>query len=224
MMNQMIAVVGDVHGRLEPLLRVANWATTAWTGSVVFVGDYVNKGPDSKSVIEILLDLRQQLGDRLTLLLGNHEVVLLDFLAGGEVGPLLRHGGLQTMRSYLGDRPQVHPFEQFRRDFPRAHRQFLEQLELAYETDDLLITHAGYNPAVPLSRKREDIILGRFPSIFTDLAPAPKELVVCGHYVQRGQQPFESDRLICLDTGCGSIPGAPLTVLLLPDRQFGYYF
>ena len=219
-MSDNVAVVGDVHGSSHSLALAAKWLLADWDGRVVFVGDYVNRGPDSRGVLEILVQLQTALGDRLTLLMGNHEVVLLEFLQGGQFNHFLAHGGLQTIHSYLSDTPEPDPFEEFRSAFPDSHLELLRALLPAYETPDLLITHCGFNPADPESRNLDDVVLGSFPSLFASGTNMPKQLVVCGHYVQRSRQPYCSERLICLDTGCGSVPGAPLTVLLLPSREF----
>lgn len=218
-MSRQVAIVGDVHGAVGALETAIDWLTTNWHGDVVFVGDYINRGPDSRAVIEVLCQLRARLGRRLTLLMGNHEAALIDFLRTGELQHFLNHGGLQTVSSYLSGEPEPDPFGQFRREFPTRHLELLESLDVAYETPELLVTHCGFNPDRPASRDLQDVVLGSFPALFAPEVECPKPLVVFGHYVQRGRKAFLSQELVCLDSGCGSVPGAPLSVLLLPSRQ-----
>jgi serine/threonine protein phosphatase 1 len=189
---------------------------------VIFVGDYVNRGPDSYLVLEELAELHLVLGDRLSLLLGNHESALLEFLDGGSKSRFLQHGGLQTVNSYMrrtNADTGAHPLDTFRSTFPVRHRQLLEAMALAYETDEILVTHAGFNPNKPRSRSLDDVVLGRHAELFMSRIELPRPLVVCGHYVQRSMTPFTAGDFICLDSGCGTIDGAPLSILTLPNRE-----
>lgn len=214
-----IAILGDVHGAASALESAAAWLLEHWSGHVVFVGDYVNRGPSSEAVLDILVELQEQFGERLTLLQGNHDAVLLEFLDGGSRERFLAHGGLQTIRSYLGSQVESDPFAQFRRQFPPQHLQLLRRLELCFETAEILVTHAGFNPENPESRAAEDVVFGRFHDLFAVGLETPSPLVVCGHYVQRTKEPYLTENFVCLDTGCGSLTDAPLSMLLLPTRQ-----
>lgn len=218
-----VAVVGDVHGCSSALMAASSWFSESWDGHVVFVGDYVNRGPDARAVLEQLSILQNELGDRLTLLRGNHDAVLLEFLESGDRSRFLSYGGLQTMRSYLHDTLEDDPFSQFRRTFPARDLTLLRGLSNYFETEEVLITHAGFNPSRPGSRSPEDVVFGSYSQLFSGELRTPRPLVVCGHYVQRGLRPYSSDNLICLDTGCGSVPGAPLSVVLLPSREFKFF-
>jgi serine/threonine protein phosphatase 1 len=216
-----LTIIGDVHGdaaRLEVALKTIN----NQGGSVVLVGDYINRGPDSKGVLELLVTASNSLGDRLILIRGNHEAALLNYLDTGDPLLFLRHGGLTAIRSYYST-PPVNVLDVFRREFPSRHRELLQSTVTCFERPGLLVSHCGYNPKSPNSRSVSDMTLGFFPEIFSAYATPTCELVVCGHYVQRSREPFVSDHLICLDTGCGTDPDAPLTALVLPERQFLTY-
>jgi serine/threonine protein phosphatase 1 len=216
-----LTIIGDVHGdavKLGSALKVADSRGSA----VVLVGDYINRGPDSKGVLELLVAASSTLGDRLTLLRGNHEAALLSYLDTGDPVPFLKHGGLTAIRSYY-PLPPMNVLDIFRQDFPPSHRELLQSTVLYLEGPDLLVSHCGYNPGSPHSRALSDMVLGFFPSIFSSNVRPPRDLVVCGHYVQRSRQPFVSDHLICLDTGCGTDSDAPLTALVLPDRELLTY-
>lgn len=218
MASEPIAVVGDVHGDALALEKALVFLAR-FEGRVVFLGDYVNKGSNSKEVLDMLIAFQRETNGRTTFLLGNHEVALLSYLDGGDLDNLLAHAGLPTVRSYVGESPQLDPFAQFIEEFPTKHVNFLQSLETCFEQDGLLVAHAGFNPDKPLSRSVEDLVLGRCGRLFAPALQTPKPLVVCGHYVQRSGLPYLSRNLICLDTGCGSIAGAPLSVLLLPQRE-----
>lgn len=216
------AVVGDVHGSASQLRGAISWLRDNWDGMVVFVGDYVNRGPDSYLVMEELVALSENWGDRLVLLMGNHDLSLLRFVAEGARSAFLAHGGLRTVRSYLNELSLAigeHPLDAFVEHFPKSHRELLEGMKIALETPDLLVTHAGFNPEHPDSRSVENVVLGRYPELFVDSIRTPRPLVVCGHYAQRTGRPYVSEHLICIDSGCGSVRGAPLSVLTLPDRR-----
>ncbi|WP_199440509.1 metallophosphoesterase family protein [Umezawaea beigongshangensis] len=215
--REEILVVGDVHGVLTPLRKVLAYAF-ATKITTVFLGDYVNRGPNSRAVIETLIHAKKTLGNHLILLRGNHEVALLDFLATGDMGQLIKMGGLSTVKSYLGDATD-RPFKRFKDEFPIDHKRMLESTEIYFETPNYLISHTGLNPNNPKDRSLESMVLGSFRTLFSPHANFSKKLVVAGHYVQRDGEPFMSDRFICLDTGCGSRPGAPLTAMLLPSRR-----
>ena len=133
---------------------------------------------------------------------------------------MINHGGLATIKSY-GPYNSSNPFAEFRKSFPAAHRQFLEELEDYYETSELFVSHAGLNPDLPSSRDRQDVVLGSHPALFSGIKPVGfPDMVVSGHYAQTGGRPFVSRHFICVDTGCGVTPAAPLTCLLMPGLTF----
>jgi serine/threonine protein phosphatase 1 len=211
-----LAVIGDVHGecrRLRSMLATLE----SFDGTVIFVGDYVDSGADSAEVLEILSGLSDSQPGKFHFLCGNHDLALLRYVEDGDFARFCAMGGLSTLASYLsvvsGD---VHAA--FVSALPARHVAFLRGLGASWETDELLVSHAGYDPARPAARDLETMAHGKGWPIFGKVRP-PKGLVVCGHYVQSGG-PYESEHLVCVDTGCGIIPGAPLTAVILPERRF----
>jgi len=218
--EEPLAIVGDVHGCPAPL-QLALADLEELDRRVIFVGDYVNRGPDSRSVLALLAAAMKRMGDRLVLLRGNHDVAILDFLLAGRQDAFLRHRGVTTVHSYL-PRPSADVLEDFRRTFPADHLAVLQSTVLCAEGAGVLVAHAGYNPQRPTSRTEADLTTGSWAELIHCEDP-PQPLTVVGHYVQAAGLPFVTGPLIGIDTGCGSILGAPLTAILLPERTFRAY-
>jgi len=184
---------------------------------LVFLGDYVDRGPNSPEVVEILMEVANRKTNPV-FLFGNHEVALLAFLSGKL--SFLEYawmGGLSTIRSYIGKASEDVRSE-LAAAMPRSHREFLSNCKPFFETDQLVASHAGINPAYPESREFGEIVLGRYPSLFRGNFRLNK-LVICGHYLQTTLRPFAENGVTCLNTGCGTIEG-PLTALLYPEMTF----
>jgi serine/threonine protein phosphatase 1 len=169
------------------------------TDEVVFVGDYVDRGPDSKGVIDYLLSLK----GRYTFLMGNHERMFLDYLHGKERPLFLYNGGAATMESY-GALSNI----------PAAHIDFLNSLHLYYETDEYLFVHAGIRPGIPLQQQDPGDLLWIREEFYAYPGRYPKT-VVFGHTPMR-EVLMGGDR-IGIDTAC--VYGNKLTCLILPSRQ-----
>lgn len=217
-----LAFVGDIHGMAPQLAS----ALDALGGArhLVFLGDYVNRGPDSKRVLEMLVEAKATWPTTLTLLRGNHDEELLNFLSAGNLARFVAFGGLQTIASYSTG-GTVNSVSRFRESFPLSHRQFLADLDDYFERQDVFASHCGPNPERPSSRERDDIVMGSHEGLFrVDVDQLVGKSVVCGHYVQRTMTAFAERGLYAIDTGCGSVSGGPLTVMLWPEKrliQFG---
>jgi serine/threonine protein phosphatase 1 len=217
-MSDRLAVVGDVHGdarRLELMLA----ALRDRGGVQIYVGDYVDRGPASADVFDLLLDAVDNPAGVMVFLAGNHESELVNYIETGDFVRYAGVGGMATIRSYVGQaRGNVH--RQFLESFPRQHEALLRSFGSHYESDELLVSHAGFDPNSPTVRNRQTMVDGRFPELLTDdFSSLPRTKVVFGHYVQRDGHPFVRGGLYGIDTGCGTIAG-PLTALLLPELEF----
>ena len=213
-MVERLAFIGDIHGdsvRLSALLGNID------SRRLVFLGDYVDHGPNSPEVVEILMDVANR-ETNAVFLFGNHEVALLAFLS--RKLSFLEYawmGGLSTIRSYIGNASEDVRTE-FAAAVPGSHREFLSNCKAFFETDQLVASHAGINPACPERREFGEIVLGRYPSLFHGNLRLSK-LVICGHYLQTTLRPFAENGVTCLNTGCGTI-GGPVTALLYPEMIF----
>jgi serine/threonine protein phosphatase 1 len=203
-----IAVVGDIHGRLDRLDRVLGQLPEERT--LVFLGDYVDRGPESRGVIERLIDLERQ--RPCVLLCGNHEDMMLDALAGGDeeaVSIWLYNGGDATLRSYGA--PHLRRLVE---ELPAEHLAWLRGLPEHWETEEYVCVHAGIGPAGPDATERDTKLWLR---IGPDEAFGYGKLVICGHTPYRS--PTRGPDWINIDTGCGKLTAAPLTALLLPELE-----
>jgi calcineurin-like phosphoesterase family protein len=192
--------IGDIHGCLQSLERLLHKIKPRPEDRVVFIGDYIDRGPHSREVVELLL----QLTDRPIFLLGNHEKMLLDYLAGGDSSLYLLNGGLATIESYGGDPANI----------PPAHLDFFRNLRPIYETPDHLFVHAGIRPLVPLEKQELKDLVWIRQEFYQFVGRFPKP-VVFGHTPMRHVLMAE-DR-IGIDTGC--VYGGKLTCLKLPERE-----
>jgi predicted MPP superfamily phosphohydrolase len=155
-------VIPDLHGRCD-LLSEALAGITARPGSeagvIVTIGDYVDKGPQSKQVIDRLLSGVAE-GWRLVALKGNHDAMMVEALRDpAKVASWLEKGGDAALASYGGDPAAV----------PQTHIAWLDQLRLMHVDAHRLYVHAGVDPELPLDRQSETTMLWkRYPKGFPD--------------------------------------------------------
>ncbi|WP_372706777.1 metallophosphoesterase family protein, partial [Brevundimonas sp.] len=190
--------VGDIHGRLdllEPLVQhmIADRAAApAERTVVIFLGDYIDRGPQSRDVIRYLSSLPRDLGIEWRFLKGNHEEAMLDFLKDPTTGPTwCEYGGDTTLASYGLRLPQmkhkpeawVHVSADLDHKVTPAERAFLEELELSLSVGDYFFAHAGARPGVALSEQStRDLMWIR--NSFLDSEVEFEKVVVHGHTPQ----------------------------------------
>lgn len=198
-----LIAVGDIHGRADLLTLMFDRidALDLEESPVeIYLGDYVDRGPDSAHVIELLI-ARGRAGRDLVCLLGNHETMFLRALEDdGAFKAWLRHGGLATALSY-GVSPATNP-ARFREALvaavPPAHKAFLRALRPSWRAGDYVFVHAGIRPGVALERQSEtDLTTIREP--FLSAQHDFGFTVVHGHTPE--PRPAFRDHRIGLDTG-----------------------
>ena len=166
--------IGDIHGCLDKLRALEAFIRedAARRGSsrrvVVYLGDYVDRGPDSAGVLSHLIE-RSLAGFEPVHLMGNHERMMLDFLATPEEGAIwFANGGVATLASYGVEvdrlaardrRALAEAAARLERVLPGEHRRFLEGLRLHHREGGALFVHAGIRPGVPLETQVEDDLL-----------------------------------------------------------------
>jgi serine/threonine protein phosphatase 1 len=148
----MIFAVGDIHGRLDlvsaALRRVRAHPGFGAGSRLVFIGDYVDRGPDSRKVVELMMKGTRSSPDRWICLRGNHEQMMIDALAGEAAAMRVwkSTGGVATLQSYRGE-------------VPEAHLDWLKALPRLFETEHHVFVHAGLRPGVALTEQDEAEVL-----------------------------------------------------------------
>ena len=228
-----IAVIGDVHGQTDKLDVVIDrlFETPGFADRwVVFIGDLVDRGPNPRGAIEILLELRDE-HPKTTCVAGNHELAMCLALglidsppeAGWPTRWCDHYGAEQTFDSYGAEYPDV---DALRETMPEEHRDFLVSLPWAVESPDAFFVHAGLNPNQPFEMQRRilaerDFTLQRPEWLCSkDLARADvpidcDKIVVSGHVPQEDVVAWPQ-RILCDTTG--GVVGE-LSCVLLPEMQ-----
>ncbi len=203
-----VFAIGDVHGCADLLVKLLRKVPADLDrDTFVFIGDYVDRGPGPKGVVDAILDLKRRC-PRVVCLKGNHEGLFLDYLAGVNDSLFLYNGGTPTLDSYGAVFGQ--PFE-----LPPDHRAFFDNLALHHRIGDVMFVHAGFRPGVALADQSEhDLLWIREEFIHVPQKVAP--LVVFGHTPSR--RPIVYQDKIGIDTG--AVYGNKLTCLKLPEREF----
>jgi len=172
-----IYAIGDIHGRLDLLQSLSVKILQDLMGApcdaatIVLLGDYIDRGPDSAGVVEFLS--AESFPGQTVALRGNHEAIFLKFLEDpGVLDSWRQYGGLETLASYGVDVKEAmrgRNFDKARdellRLLPERHLEFLANTRLSFEADDYFFCHAGVRPDVPLAQQREEDLLwtrGRF--------------------------------------------------------------
>ena len=212
--GQLVYAVGDIHGRLDLLDRLLGQIAEdvaetkpAERPILVFLGDYVDRGPASRGVISRLLALRDAAALEVRTLKGNHEQALLQFLEDAAKGPeWVSYGGAATLASYGVQPPAIDADEEtwadaqmkFASQIPAEHLAFLRSLELSVTYGDYVFVHAGLRPGVALADQRETDLLWIRDEFLS--APGPFEKIVVHGHTPR-EEPFIGPHRLGLDTG-----------------------
>jgi serine/threonine protein phosphatase 1 len=194
--DRRLLAIGDIHGCYDALVTLFEYAAITPQDQVVFLGDYVDRGPDSARVIEFLM-ARMRAGDTVCLR-GNHEVMMLDArhsLPTRRAWSMV--GGDSTWDSYT--RPGKPAGLE---GVPADHWQFLEQLSPYCETDHAIFVHASLDAELAMPDQVEaDLFWGAFDSIGPHYSG---KTVICGHSSQKSGLPKSTGFSICIDTwACG---------------------
>lgn len=208
-----VYTIGDIHGRTDLLTALedaivedAERADKSLRLFLVYVGDYVDRGGDSRGVISHLIAPPPPDFERV-LLLGNHDLWMREFLEGGNVGPnWLRHGGDATLASYgvkpnmqLSENERMADMQQrFAGLVSEEHKLFLSDLDLVFDLGDYYFCHAGIRPSRPLAKQiPNDLLWIREP--FLSWNGESNKVIVHGHTIT--QAPVVKRNRIGIDTG-----------------------
>ena len=207
---ERIFAIGDIHGCMDKLGTLIDRLDIEFErDTLVFIGDYIDRGPRSFEVVEYLINFKKR-HQNIVFLKGNHEDMLEKYLSGVDRFTYLANGGQQTLDSYLEqDRtPKTFPI-------PDSHLDFFKSLVLFFETDQYIFVHAGLKNKIPLDlQKTHDLLWIRSEFIHSDYDFGKQ--VVFGH--TPFPEPLVLPNKIGIDTG--AVYGNKLTCVKLPELEF----
>jgi len=200
--------IGDIHGCFMALETLAAFVPIGLDDRVIALGDYVDRGSDSREVLDWLIERDRQGG--LIALRGNHEVMMLDARENQDIcWSWLGCGGQATLASY-GTEGLA--------GIPEAHWRFLEQTRAWFETETHFFVHANADYDLPLNEQSDSV---RYWEKFYDFLSRPHEsgkVMVCGHTPQRDGRPKSLGHAVCIDTW--AYQGGWLTCLDVASGQY----
>jgi len=207
-MNRIFAI-GDIHGCFDQLQTLMqNIRIDRQSDTLVFIGDYIDRGKAVKEVVDYVIGLKNEL-PKVICLLGNHERMFLDYLEGREEENYLYNGGNATLASYSISR--VATPKARKEKVPAEHMLFFRSLLPSYTTADYIFVHAGLAPGLSLAEQAvDDLLWIRQEFIYSDYDFG--KTVVFGHTPLKA--PMITPQKIGIDTG--AVMGGKLTCVELP--------
>jgi serine/threonine protein phosphatase 1 len=202
----LVYAIGDIHGslqKLRDLIARCERHADGRAAAFVFLGDYIDRGPDSAGVIALVMQMQSHLPGRVIALKGNHEAFAIDVIDGkADQAIWLREGGDATLRSYGVRTADELPYE---------HVAWMRSLPLRYDDGCRFFVHGGIDPEKPLDAQSDhDLMWMREP--FLSDARDHGRLIVHGHTPQSTGLPDLRGNRLNLDTG--AVFGGPLTAAI----------
>jgi len=184
--------IGDVHGCSKALDALIAAIGPAEGDEIVALGDYVDRGPDARGVIDRLIELGRR--SRLVPLLGNHDELMLGAIEGEDPAGWYASGGLRTLDSYGPVREIA--------AIPEGHARFLRDCLPYHETETHIFAHANYDPARPMAEQPASMLRREKLRWHTPRPHASGKTVILGHNAQKAGEILDLGHLICIDTYC----------------------
>ena len=205
-----VLAVGDIHGCYEALRRLMDAVQVTSRDHLIFLGDYIDRGPDSKKVINWLIGAESDLN--LTFLRGNHEVMILEARNDRQQFDLWSsYGGFEAMHSY-----GAVEWPEWVAAIPGAHWQFFERTQKYHETATHLFVHASLSERLELDEQPDEVL---FWEVCSGMKPHKSgKPILCGHTMQRGGKPKVYPFGVCIDTGV--YKGGWLTCLDVTSKSY----
>jgi diadenosine tetraphosphatase ApaH/serine/threonine PP2A family protein phosphatase len=214
-MGARFFIVGDIHACPQELETLLMSLMLQREDRVVFLGDYIDRGPDARAVVDLLLSMKADAVCQLTFLKGNHEDMFLDFLGfPGRYGEtFLFNGGAPTVKSYGLSRFAVG--KDAAAELPQTHLDFYCALETVYANGDTLCVHAGLNPVRSFDKQTEEERLWIRQEFILQPHNFPYTIVF-GHTPHR-EVLFDLPYKVGIDTGL--VYGGKLSCLEVTERN-----
>jgi serine/threonine protein phosphatase 1 len=192
-MPSRVIAIGDIHGCATALRSLVEALRPTAEDTLITLGDCVDRGPESRQVIEELFRLRELC--RLVSLLGNHEELMLNYLDGkAQPDNWLEVGGSATLKSYG---PNLNPG-----DVPPSHIEFIRMWGDYYETNSHFFAHGSYDPDRPLAQQHWQTMRWQSLKYGIPEAHVSGKTAVVGHTSQKSGEILDEGHLICIDTFC----------------------
>lgn len=219
-----VYAIGDIHGRADLLREIHRLIREDFSRApverpvAVYLGDYIDRGAESRQVVDILLDDPLAGFERIHLR-GNHEDFMLRFIDDVGIGPnWLLNGGFATIHSYLGIRGDVDDIAgiqaKLRQALPPRHLEFFRTLSLFYAEGDYFFAHAGIRPNVSLAKQDPQDLMWIREEFLSSTSNHPK-MIVHGHSINF--TPEVRRNRIGIDTGAYTT--GTLTCLMLQGAR-----
>lgn len=195
-----LIAIGDIHGCDKILKTVLDAIEPKPEDTFIFLGDLCNRGPNTKGVFDLVIDLQNK--SHVHFVMGNHEEMVIAALMGSKSDHNFwcKFGGIETLASFGVDEA---------RKIPRSYMQIIVNMREYIETDEYIFLHAGCNPN--FSMEMQEGVDLRWQKNREDKKHISGKKIVCGHIPNKSIVNTES--YICIDTGCGVWPGGKLTAL-----------
>jgi len=205
---------GDIHGCSAMLDDLLAAVQPTLDDTLIFLGDHVDRGPDTRGVIDRIIAIRKIY--RTITLRGNHEIMMLRSRNdASELKMWTSVGGLQTLGSYGPSPGRTGTLN----DVPTEHWQFLEtDCVNYYETDTHIFVHAGVDPQLPLNEQTEMHLFWEFLNPAQPIRHVSRKTVVVGHTSQKSGEILDLGTTICIDTNAYN--GGWLTCLDVFSREY----
>ncbi|NVO25218.1 metallophosphoesterase family protein [Donghicola mangrovi] len=219
-------VIGDIHGCLEQLESLLDtiWKRDGFDARIITVGDMIDRGPHSAQVLQKLVALQRVSGARLTCLKGNHEQMMLDFLAKPSENGLrwIQSGGINTLESFnISLQGQLTSLEdladQLRARMGAELLNWLQRLPTFWSEGNVGVVHAAADPALPLDEQREDTLLWGH-SDFRKQERPDGMWIIHGHTIVK--EPRIRAGRISVDTG--AYKGHPLSAAVIKNGTIDF--
>jgi serine/threonine protein phosphatase 1 len=211
-------IIGDIHGHFDRLAGLIGRLLELLSerDTVIFLGDYIDRGPRSYEVVDFLVHLSRRTTFETVFLKGNHEDMLASYMRGEDgAGAYIFNGGDATIRSYTLHRGKL--------DLPEHHRRFFDGLRLYYEGEDFIAVHAGLDPKVGRIEAQSEHDLLWIREQFFRADKRWDKTVIFGHTpvsTMGGEgQVYVDEKRNIIGIDSGVMYGNPLTCISWPQRE-----